>query len=384
MRKKINLAIDASNIRQGGGVTHLTQLLKSVDIEKYNVSRVFVWASKGTASRYPERSWLTVLSPSWVDANPIIRFLCQFFLFHFYAKKNKCDVVFSPGGTISFIKILPVITMSQNLLPFEFSEMNKFGIMSGMWLKLFALRLLQSISFIRADGVIFLTKYAENCVKKGLFGLIGDSSVVPHGIEQRFFVSDRNIKSLDSISRENPHKVLYVSITMPYKHQIEVARAVQMMRSRGTFLEISFVGPKWGDYHNKFMSVVNEIDPRGDYIKWLGEIPFDLLHNVYSAADSFVFASSCENMPNILIEAMSSGLPVASSDCGPMPEILGNSGVYFDPNDPTSIATALDKVIKGGDVIERMRKSACEKSKLYSWGRCGNDTFDFICRVAAK
>ena len=35
--------------------------------------------------------------------------------------------------------------------------------------------------------------------------------------------------------------------------------------------------------------------------------------NYYHDADAFLFASSCENMPNILLEAMISGLPIISS-----------------------------------------------------------------------
>ena len=35
-------------------------------------------------------------------------------------------------------------------------------------------------------------------------------------------------------------------------------------------------------------------------------------------------------MPNTLVEAMASGLPIACSDRGPMPEVLGDGGVLFD------------------------------------------------------
>ena len=48
-------------------------------------------------------------------------------------------------------------------------------------------------------------------------------------------------------------------------------------------------------------------------------------------AELFVFASSCENLPNILIEGMAAGLPIACSRRPPMPEVLGDAGESFDP-----------------------------------------------------
>ena len=45
-----------------------------------------------------------------------------------------------------------------------------------------------------------------------------------------------------------------------------------------------------------------------------------------SKSNIFIFASSCENMPITLIEGMASGLPIACSDRGPMPEVLQDGG----------------------------------------------------------
>ena len=42
----------------------------------------------------------------------------------------------------------------------------------------------------------------------------------------------------------------------------------------------------------------------------------------FTSCFTFIFASTCENMPNILIEGMSSGLPILCSNYLPMPEFL--------------------------------------------------------------
>ena len=79
-----------------------------------------------------------------------------------------------------------------------------------------------------------------------------------------------------------------------------------------------------------------------------------------------------------LVEAMSSGLPIACSDRGPMPEILGDGGVYFDPENPDSIAAAIESIILKQDMRIFIASRAEELSKQYSWARCKSETFGFL------
>ena len=111
-------------------------------------------------------------------------------------------------------------------------------------------------------------------------------------------------------------------------------------------------------------------------------MPFADLHTLYGEADGFVFASSCENLPNILIEAMAEGLPIACSNRGPMPEVLGDGGVYFDPTDVESIAECLLGLGKDPILRTRLAEAAWQNAQPYSWKRCADDTFDFIAQVA--
>jgi len=126
------------------------------------------------------------------------------------------------------------------------------------------------------------------------------------------------------------------------------------------------------------------LDSGEEFLIWPGSMPFSALHREYQNADAFIFASSCENLPNILIEAMAAGLPIACSKTGPMPEVLGNAGVYFDPLQPQDIAEAMRTLLNSADLRGRLAAQAKELSRAYSWQRCANDTFKFIAAVAAS
>jgi glycosyltransferase involved in cell wall biosynthesis len=380
----LHLAIDATNIRQGGGVTHLSQLLQAADPQQSGIDRVTVWTGEATASVLPERPWLNLRSDPWMEAALAKRMLGQQFVLPRAIAAEGCDVLFSPGGTFPSKRTTPIVTMSQNMLPFEPGEAARFGRFNPMRLKMRMLRYSQGASFKRADGVIFLTQYAQNVVSHSLGALSAAQALIPHGIEQRFLQAPRTQRKMTTCSIEQPFRVLYVSILMPYKHQIEVALAVSQLRSDGLPVEMRFIGAPWGGYGRQFRELLDRLDPKHEYLRWTGAEPFEALHDFYKNADMFIFASSCENLPNIMIEAMASGLPIACSNLGPMPEVLGDAGIYFDPCSPDSITKAVQKIAHDTALRTHMAECAWQKAQKYSWQICAHETFKFIAKVASE
>ncbi len=299
-------------------------------------------------------------------------------------KRAGCDVLFSPGGTLPARCTVPMVTMSQNMLPFEPTEALRFGRWSPMRLKMWLLRHSQGRSFRQADGVIFLTKYAQDSVSAFFGGIEKPVALIPHGIEKRFGQPPRAQKGVEEYSTGQPFRLLYVSILMPYKHQVEVALAVSQLHREGVPVEVYFIGADWGSYGREFRRLLERLDPGQAYLHWPGGVAFDQLDGHYKEADAFVFASSCENLPNIVIEAMASGLPIASSNRGPMPEVLADAGIYFDPESPASIAEALRKLVNNVELRGILAREAWQKSRAYSWERCASETFGFISHVAKE
>lgn len=378
----LHLGIDATNIRQGGGVTHLSQLLQVAEPQVAGFDRVTLWTGIATAETLPMRPWLIKRSMPWMEASLPRRMVGQQFQLIHELEANGCDVMFSPGGTLPRWGHLPMVAMSQNMLPFEPLEAERFGRASLMRLKMRMLRYSQGQSFRRADGLIFLTRYADKKVAAALGGLTCQTALVPHGIEARFLQAPRRQRRLEDYSSAQPFRLLYVSILMPYKHQIEVARAVADLHARGLPIEIRFIGASWGRYGVEFQRLLEALDPFGEFLKWSGHEPFENLHRFYRDSDAFVFASSCENLPNIMIEAMASGLPIACSNRGPMPEVLGNAGLYFDPESPAAIASALQHLAGDQALRTNLAEQAWQKAQVYSWKRCAAETFEFIAQVA--
>ena len=232
------------------------------------------------------------------------------------ACKN-CDILFVPGGFYTG-KFRPVVTMCQNMLPFELDEMRRFGL-SGKFIRYLLLRLGQAKSFRKSSGVIFLTKYAGSTIMNILKSVEGISAVVPHGISERFCLEPRKQKPLSQYSMDNPFQLLYVSIVNLYKHQWHVVKAVAELRRKGIPVRLDLVGPAYKSALCHLRKAIASLDLHGNFISYHGTVDYNKLEQWYHKADGFVFASSCENMPIILLEAMAAGLPIACSKHEPMP-----------------------------------------------------------------
>ena len=381
--KPYTIGIDATNLRAGGGVTHLMELMRTAQPAENGIYHIVVWGGKPTLKALEAQPWLSKRNPPALDKGLLQRTLWQRYRLSQAARDEGCDVLFVPGGSYAG-NFHPMVTMSQNMLPFEPEEAMHFGRWSWMRLKMWLLRQSQGRSFKKADGLIFLTQYARKGVGRWLGKPKGLQALIPHGIEPRFAANPKPQRSAEDYSFDRPFTFLYVSILMPYKHQIEICKAASELRRTGCPVRVRFVGEDWGLYGQQFRKTLRELDPQEDFLIWQGAIPFSELHKVYKDADAFVFASSCENMPNILIEAMTAGLPIACSNRGPMPEVLQNAGIYFDPFQPHDIAEAMRTLINSPELRFRLAAQAKELSQAYSWQRCAKETFEFISKVVAS
>ena len=343
-----------------------------------------VWGGAKTLSVLPRRWWLEPVYVPLLEGALLKRLFWQQVLLPRRARRSGCDALFSPGGTLPVCSALPTFTMSQNLLPFEPEEAARYGMVSPLRLKMAILRRAQSRSVAGANGVIFLTHYARRTVLAALGRPPRSTDIIPHGVDERFFGEPKPPASPSAFSPSSPFRILYVSAVQPYKHQWHVARAVGSLRKAGMPIEIRFVGPAEPSALVRLRKTLSEVDPAGSFAHYEGAVPFEKVHEAYRQADAFAFASSCENLPNILLEAMAAGLPIASSDKGPMPEVLGSAGVYFDPEDPANIARSLRTLFEQPELRSTLAREAYDRAQNYSWERCAKETFSYLAEETRR
>lgn len=381
MPKGSILGIDAANLLRGGGRTHLIELLRAADPASHGFREVVIWGRRSTLSLLDDRPWLRKVSPAWLDAGLGRRAAWQTLCLDREARAAGCDLLFIPGGS-STGRFRPSVLMSQNLLPFEPSEIRRYTL-SARAAKLTALRFVQAWSFRRCDGLVFLTRYGQQVVARQVSNL-PESVVIPHGLHQRFLAPPRPQLPISAYGAAKPLRLLYVSIVDQYKHQWQVVEAVARLRQRtGWPLALDLVGPAYPRSLKRLQRSIHQHDPDGGWLAYHGALPYDQLHAIYARSDLALWASSCETFGLILLEAMGAGLPVASSHHPVMREILGDGGLYFDPEQPESIAQSMEELIVSPALRARLAAAAFERAQQFTWQRCADATFSFLAAVCA-
>lgn len=373
--RPIVAGIDASRNRSGGAIAHAVGILRDSDPTAHGIARVHVWSYRALLDALPDARWLVKHNPADVERSLARQMWWQYRHLPREAAAAGCDVLLNTdAGTVCPFR--PGVTMSRDMLSYEGEERRRYG-WSKARLRLEILRHVQARSLRRADGAIFLTNYAAQVIQAFTTPL-RSVAIVPHGLGAEF----RQPGGGAWPDTHRPVRCLYVSNVAMYKHQWHVVRAMGLLRERGHDIQLVLAGDTAGRAWPRLEAELIRSDPDGGFVTCTGALRRDQIPPLLASADLFIFASSCENMPNTLIEAMASGLPIACARRGPMPEVLQDGGVYFDPEDPASIAEAVERLVVDRPLRMRLAARARELSEQYSWSRCASETWAFLRRVA--
>ena len=105
-----------------------------------------------------------------------------------------------------------------------------------------------------------------------------------------------------------------------------------------------------------------------DRVRFVGGDDRDLAR-LYRAASMLVYPSRFEGFGLPPLEAMTHGCPVVAARAGPMPEVLGDAAVFFDPSDVDDLVNAVNQVLADSDGVERLRNRGYARSATFTWQR---------------
>jgi len=109
----------------------------------------------------------------------------------------------------------------------------------------------------------------------------------------------------------------------------------------------------------------------GECVRFYGYVEHDKLPEYYLDADIFVLPSLAEGMPNVVLEAMGSGLPVVATRVAGSEDLVqdGQNGFLIAPKNPSELGNALLRLINDRDLRERMGAASKTLVQKYTWER---------------
>jgi hypothetical protein len=363
------IGINALNVNSGGGIQHLAELV--INISKiYPNTQIIIWSDKIIQDKIPETKNIKFRQ---VNLSYVSKFFWKIIFLKKEILKEKCDIIFYSDGIIIGKQPVKAVLMYQNLIPFNFREIIKYGF-SLAFFKLLIIRLFYIFSSSRADGVIFLNKFGYNYIKK-IIHIKKNYSIISHGVSKKFYINveKRKIKNL-----------IYISTIDRYKNQIELVKAINninLFRNYDDKINLHLIGGV-GNYD--YYSSLNKLIDGNSNIIFYGNLEHEKILKMLLKMDLYIFASSCESMGLSLLEGMATSLPVLCSDKSGLKSTMNFKTVFFNPESSTDTKDKILLLINNKKEILRNSKLSTEQAKNFTWEACAIKTFIFFKKIISQ
>ncbi|MBI3335070.1 MAG: glycosyltransferase family 4 protein [Candidatus Portnoybacteria bacterium] len=113
----------------------------------------------------------------------------------------------------------------------------------------------------------------------------------------------------------------------------------------------------------------------------LGYIDSAIKHELYQHAFAFILVSLYEGFGLPILEAQSFGVPVIASGTSSLPEVLGQSALFANPQEPEEIAEKMYDIVKQPKMRRYLIKKGYENLTRFSWEKCAKETLDVLLNL---
>lgn len=173
---------------------------------------------------------------------------------------------------------------------------------------------------------------------------------VPNGLDLQRFRPATELQLRARTRAVEPPLVGTVAALRPEKNLARLLRATKILLDEGTPLRLAIVGG--GPERPKLEALAAELGI-ADAVAFEGAIEDPA--QAYRALDLFALSSDTEQMPLSVLEAMASGLPVAATTVGDVPQMLAaENRPYVAEKDAAALAAAMRPLLRDADLRRRV------------------------------
>jgi glycosyltransferase involved in cell wall biosynthesis len=292
----------------------------------------------------------------------------QFELRH-RAKQDKLDLFHSPFYMPPLALPCPLIITIHDLIPFLFTVYPFYR-----WPKQQMVRAGYRAAVKRAAHVIVDSQQTSDDLQKILS--VQAKQITPiHLAAGKAFRSVSTAGELQCLQKkfllQAPYIVVASSNNWKTKNLEGALTALEIARkSMGVEFQTLIYGPPEGFHAAGGKKRWPTLD-----IHYAGYLEMRELAAIFRHAHAFVMPSLYEGFGLPLVEAMSCGCPVITSNRGALPEIAGNGAQCFDPFDIPKMVNAVVELVRSPSELERRRSAALQRSVDFSWDKAAFETF---------
>ncbi len=210
------------------------------------------------------------------------------------------------------------------------------------------------------------------------------SAVVYQGVDRQIFYPMEKAGHGDELflkaqGLEGPY-LLFVGTIEPRKNLTNLLEALAILKSKNNFTgQLAIVGMT-GWMSEDLESFVEKLGLSSS-VRFLGFVPDDDLRIFYNKALALVFPSFYEGFGFPIVEAMSCGTPVVTSNTSACLEVAGDAALTVSPREPQEIADAVLKIMDDDSLLEKLIVRGLVRSEEFSFEKTAQKTLGIYKEV---
>lgn len=171
----------------------------------------------------------------------------------------------------------------------------------------------------------------------------------------------------------SPGYILFVGTFEPRKNLSGLLRAYAQLCAEIPDVPRLVIAGSRGWLYTEIFALAQSLG-LADTISWLENPSYADLPLLYSGAGVLCLPSFYEGFGFPPLEAMACGTPAVVADRASLPEVVGDAGLLVNPDDPSSIADALRRILADSALAGDLRRRGLERARAFSWAETARQT----------
>lgn len=225
----------------------------------------------------------------------------------------------------------------------------------------------------KASAIVACSQGLKNRAQKFLPSIAID--VIPNGVDLDRFYPEKSQRMPDMA------RLLTVGRLSATKRVEILVDVVEILHKNGCKIHFTIVGG--GALEQQLRQILMERKV-AEIIEVTGRVEQETMPQVYRRHDIFVSASMQEGMSNAMLEAMASGLPIITTRCEGVEELIAGNGIIIEKPNAEGIAAAIMQLIQDKHLFSSMSAASRKHAELFSWPSIANQYLQYYDDVLRR